>query len=148
MTRQTILIVDDDEDYVHIAERAVRREQLAVEVQIARSGPEALARLGIDPYAERGADAPAAVFLDLNLPGLDGLEVLRRVRADARLARLPVVIISSSGRPRDVSRSYDLGANSYVMKQFDPGGPGRYIVNAMRYWVELNRPPEPGAHGL
>lgn len=140
MTKQTILLVDDDEDYVHIAERAIKRENLSVNVQVARSGLEALEKLGVDAEDVTEPEPIAAVFLDLNLPGVDGLEVLRRVRADARLARVPVVIISSSSRARDVSRSYDLGANSFVVKRFDPSGPGRYIARAMRYWIELNRP--------
>ncbi len=143
MSKQTILIVDDDEDYVHIAERAIEREHLHVDVEIARSGREALEKLGIGSQPAPASESLAAVFLDLDLPGIDGLEVLRRVRADARLARLPVVIISSSARSRDVTRSYDLGANSYVVKRFDPAGPGRYIARAMRYWLELNRAPGP-----
>ncbi len=148
MTSQTILLVDDDPDYVHIAERAIRRENLMVHVEIARNGAEALEKLGLAADRAAEVEPPAAVFLDLNLPGVDGLEVLCRVRADARLSRLPIVIISSSARERDVMRSYDLGANSYVVKQFDPGGPGRYIARAMRYWLELNRvaAPHSGAH--
>ena len=143
MTRPTILLVDDDEDYVNIAERAIQREKLSVNIEIARSGTEALEKLGIDADGAVEAVPLAAVFLDLNLPGIDGLEVLRRVRASARLSRLPVVIVSSSARARDVMRCYDLGANSYVVKQFDPAGPGRYIAHAMRYWLELNHPPDP-----
>ncbi len=141
MIPHSILIVDDDKDFVQIAERAVRLEHLDVEVQVARDGKEALARLGIGEEESVERSTPAAVFLDLNLPGIEGLEVLRRVRADERLSCLPVVIVSSSARGRDISRSYALGANSYVVKRFDSTGPGRYIARAMRYWLELNRPP-------
>jgi two-component system response regulator len=141
---RTILLVDDDEDYLDIAQRAIEREHLGADVNVARSGPEALEKLGLGPgRAASQATAPtnelAALFVDLNLPGVDGWEVLRRVRADARLHRLPVVVVSSSSRPEDVTRSYDLGANSYVVKQFDASGPGRYLARAMRYWLDLNR---------
>lgn len=147
MTKQAILLVDDDEDYVHIVERAVQRENLAVTVQVARNGSEALAMLGIGNGRTVDTDSLAAVFLDVNMPGIDGFEVLRRVRSDARLMHLPVVVVSSSSRPRDVARCYDLGANSYLVKQYDPAGPGRYVATAMRYWLELNRPPNPGMVG-
>jgi CheY-like chemotaxis protein len=139
MLPPAILLVDDDQDYLEIATRALRQERLEVEVHVARAGAEALSILGI-----AGAPAPTAplnlvaAFVDLDMPGLDGWEVLRRVRADERLRRLPVVIVSSSSRPEDIRRSYDLGANSYVVKQYDPAGPGRHVARAMRYWLELN----------
>jgi len=66
------------------------------------------------------------------------------VREDPRTADLPVVVLSRSDRPEDVRRSYELGANSFVVKRFDPRGPGTYLVDAVRYWLELNRGPEPG----
>jgi two-component system response regulator len=145
IARQRILLVDDDDDYVQIVGRAVEREHLPVEVAVARNGVDALHQLGIFSAPEPAdIQPPVAVFLDLDLPGVDGLEVLRLVRADARLARLPVVMISSSSRARDVERSYDLGANSYLLKQYDPAGPGRYIARAMRYWLELNHTAEGG----
>ena len=141
---RTILLVDDDEDFIDIVERAIGHEGLAADVSVARSGPEALEKLGLDGhdggYAMREF---AAVFVDLNLPGADGWEVLRRVRSDHRLRRLPVIVVSSSSRPEDVSRSYDLGANSYVVKRYDASGPGRYLARAMRYWLDLNRAPHP-----
>ena len=72
------------------------------------------------------------------MPGVGGWELLRRIRADEQLRRVPVVILSSSSRVEDVRRSYDLGANSYVVKSYDPAGPGCYLARAARYWLELN----------
>ena len=137
---KTILLVDDDEDYLTVAERAVQQDGLAATVIVARSGTEALERLGIQTMpSTQPRQEFAALFVDLNLPGVDGWEVLRRVRADTRLRRIPVVIVSSSARAEDVARCYDLGANSYVVKRFDASGPGRYLVRAMHYWLDLNR---------
>lgn len=140
MSSRTILLVDDDRDYVEVVERAVEREQLQVDVTIARSGIEALEKLGLTKaLAERARPEYAALFVDLNLPGVDGWEILRRVRADVGLRQLPVIVVSSSARAADVNRSYDLGANSYVVKRYDPRGPGRYLAQAMQYWLDLNR---------
>lgn len=140
MGRRTILLVDDDRDYVDIVERAMEHEQLQADVTIARSGPEALEKLGLtQSKTDRARPEYAALFVDLNLPGLDGWEILRRVRADVELRQLPVVVVSSSARITDVNRSYDMGANSYVVKRYDPRGPGRYLAQAMQYWLDLNR---------
>ena len=139
MSLPAILLVDDDPDYLEIARRALRLERLDVEVLAARDGTDALRILGLAGPAN-GVTPPNLVvaFVDLDMPGLDGWDVLRRVRADDRLRRLPVVIVSSSPRSEDVRRSYDLGANSYVVKRYDPAGPGRYLARAARYWLELN----------
>ncbi len=140
MSKRTILLVDDDRDYVDIVERAVEREHLEVEMKIARTGPEALEKLGLTKTRMEGLRPEyAALFVDLSLPGLDGWEVLRRVRADVELRQLPVIVVSSSARAADVNRSYDMGANSYVVKRYDPSGPGRYLAQAMQYWLDLNR---------
>jgi two-component system response regulator len=75
---------------------------------------------------------------------VDGWEVLTRMRASPRTARVPVVIVSGSDRPEDIRRSYALGANSYLLKRFDPRGPGTYLAEAARYWIEMNQvTPEP-----
>ncbi len=139
MLPPAILIVDDDEDYLEIASRAIRRERLDAEVHVARTGADALRILGLEARPADGASPRVvAAFVDLNMPGVDGWEVLRRVRADERLRRLPVVMISSSARHEDIRRSYDLGANSYVVKQYGDPEPGRYLARAVRYWTELN----------
>lgn len=149
MTKPVILLVDDDDDFLHIADRAIRREQVRARVHVVRNGDEALRFLGLANGGE-GGGPPAnlvAVFLDLDMPVVSGWDVLDRVRGDARTRELPVVIVSSSARREDVRRSYDLGANSYVVKRIDPAGPGRYLARAIRYWSELNRVPgwTPGA---
>ena len=135
-----VLLVDDDEDFLHIARRALKRDPVEAEVRLLPGGTEALSELGLDG---RGAAGPpdnlVALFVDLDMPLVTGWEVLERVRADARTRTLPVVVVSSSSRIDDVNRSYELGANSYVVKQIDPDGPGRYLTRAIRYWSEVNR---------
>ncbi len=138
----TILVVDDDEAHLYVVRRAIERMGLQAEVCSARDGGEALRLLGLQP-GEIGAlpDASVAlVMLDLRMPGMTGWDVLQRMREAEATRRIPVVILSSSDRPDDVRRSYELGANSYVVKRYEPDEPGRYAAAAARYWVELNQP--------
>jgi two-component system response regulator len=79
------------------------------------------------------------ILLDLKMPGLNGWDVLQRLRADRRTEHVPVVVVSSSSREGDVRESYRLGANSFVVKRFQPEQPGEYLVDVARYWLELNR---------
>jgi two-component system response regulator len=143
--RRTILLVEDNRDDVELTLRAFAKNGLANEVIVARDGAEALDRLfGTGIHERNDAPAPDVVLLDLNLPKVDGLEVLRRIRGADRTRRLPVVILTSSTEERDVLRSYDLGANSFVRKPVDFVA----FVEAARqlglYWLLLNeRPPEP-----
>jgi len=145
----SILLVDDDEDFIRVARRAIRRSGLDVHVSVAHDGGEALTALGLErvaPAAREDAAAdspPVVVLLDLNMPVRDGWQVLSRIRHDAGTRRLPVVIVSSSNRSSDVQRSYALGANSFVVKRYDADRPGAYLVDAIRYWAELNEPPPP-----
>ncbi len=139
----SILLVEDDGNEVDVALRALRRAGLEGCVEVAKDGQEALARLGLEEEAP-GVPAPlrpSAVFLDLKLPRVDGWEVLRRMRADPATADTPVVVVSSSDREDDIDRCYALGANSFLVKHFDRRGPGAYLVDAARYWIELNQPP-------
>lgn len=141
----TILLVEDNRDEVDVALRALRRAGIDVSVEVAKDGQQALEALGLEPTDEVESPLrPRLVFLDLKLPRIDGWEVLRRVRAHPKTATLPVVVVSSSDEEADVRRSYALGANSFVVKQFDPQGPGRFFVEAARYWLELNHPPPRG----
>jgi len=141
-----ILLVDDDENYLLVAQRALRRAGLAAAIETARDGAEVFHRLGLNGDTEErpSLDNLAVILLDLNMPVLDGWEVLRRLRADRRTHKIPIVIISTSDRPQDVERSYDLGANSFVVKRFESKDPGGYLADTARYWVELNRPPHGG----
>jgi CheY-like chemotaxis protein len=80
-------------------------------------------------------------MLDLRMPGLSGLDVLRQIRSSERTKELPVVIVSTSNKPDDVALCYECGANSYVVKRMDTESPGSYVVDTARYWIELNEPP-------
>lgn len=142
--RPAILLVDDDRDELDVALRALRRAGLEARVEVARDGQEALELLGLEGEAAGAPLRPRVVFLDLKMPRVDGWEVLRRLRSSEATDAIPVVVLSSSDQAEDVEQSYALGANSFLVKHFDPRGPGSYIVDAARYWLELNHaPPEP-----
>jgi two-component system response regulator len=145
MTAKIILLVEDNQDDEELALLAFKKGQVANEVVVARDGVEALDYLfGTGAHAGRDvAMLPQLMLLDLKLPKVDGLEVLRRVRADSRTSRLPVVILTSSREEEDLIQGYDLGANSYVRKPVDFA----QFVDAVRqlqvYWLVLNEPPPP-----
>jgi two-component system response regulator len=141
-----ILLVEDNPDDELLTLRALRKANVRNEVVVARDGVEALDYLfGTGAHAGRDTDVmPQVVLLDLKLPRLDGLEVLRRLRADERTRLLPVVILTSSNEERDRIAGYQLGANSYVRKPVDFG----QFVDAVRqlgfYWLLINQPPPRG----
>jgi CheY-like chemotaxis protein len=142
---EPILLVEDDPSDIGLLKRAFQRARLANQLIVAEDGAEALDYLfGTGGYDGRDvADTPALVLLDLKLPKVPGLEVLRRIRADSRTRRLPVVILTSSREEQDVAGGYDLGVNSYVVKPVD----FRQFQNAMEqlglYWLVVNeRPPK------
>jgi two-component system response regulator len=139
-----ILLVEDNPDDEALTLRALRKNNITNAVVVARDGVEALDYLfGTGSHAGRNLDSlPQVVLLDLKLPKVDGLEVLRRVRADERTKLLPVVILTSSNEEQDRLKGYGLGANSYVRKPVDFG----QFIEAVRqlglYWLLLNeRPP-------
>lgn len=135
--RPTILLVDDDPGHLLVARRAIDRAGLPVDVRVAGGSDEALTVLGLSGASD---DHPsfAVVFLDISMPGLSGWGVLERMRASERTRRIPVVMVSSSNRVEDVRRSYDLGANSYLVKRVDHRPPGDYVAEAARYWLLFN----------
>jgi CheY-like chemotaxis protein len=143
----SVLLVDDDEDFIRIARRAIDRAGIRARVAVAHDGDEALRALGLEGAYDVPRRPPVVVLLDLNMPARNGWDVLKRIREHAVTHELPVVVVSSSDRPRDVRQSYALGANSFVVKRFDPGKPGEYVADAIRYWVELNEPPPAGPSG-
>jgi two-component system, response regulator len=134
-----ILLVEDTADDITLTLRALKRNSIVNEVAIAKDGVEALAMLGIEP--PHNGPLPALVLLDLKVPKLDGLAVLRRIRAEPRLRRLPVVILTSSSEQRDVIESYDLGANSYIRKPVDFQQFAEAVKTLGLYWLVLNEPP-------
>ena len=141
---RTILLVEDNPDDEALTLRALKRNNIANEVMVARDGVEALEYLfATGAHAGRDASAmPLVVLLDLKLPKLDGLEVLRRLRADERTRLLPVVILTSSAEQQDLVNGYSLGANSYVRKPVDFVQFTEAVRQLGLYWLVLNeRPP-------
>jgi two-component system, response regulator len=138
-----ILLVEDNPDDEALTLRALTKNNISKDVVIARDGVEALDFLfGTGAYASRGGGVlPALILLDLKLPRLDGFEVLKRLRADARTRLLPVVILTSSKEQQDLVKTYGLGANSYVRKPVD----FQQFVDSMRqlglYRLILNEHP-------
>lgn len=138
-----ILLVEDNPDDEALALRALARLDIPSEVAVARDGAEALDFLFATGVHD-GRDAtrlPAVVLLDLKLPKVDGLDVLRRVRAEPRTRFIPVVIMSSSDESRDVTESYRLGASSYIRKPVDFGQFTDTVRHLGSYWLLLNEPP-------
>jgi two-component system response regulator len=141
--QQAIFLIEDNDDDADLAARAFQRARIANPIRRARDGVEALDYLfGRHKHAGRDlSDVPAVILLDLNLPKVSGLEVLKAIRADERTRRLPVVILTSSNLERDRLGAYDHFANSYVVKPVDYD----QFVEAARqlglYWMVLNTPP-------
>jgi two-component system response regulator len=145
-----ILLVEDNPTDEKLTLRAFKKSGVANEVVVVRDGAEALDYLfGAGRHADRdAADLPALVLLDLNLPLIDGLEVLRRLRADGRTRLLPVVILTASREEEDVLRGYSLGANGYVRKPVDFAEFAEAARTLGLFWLLLNqRPPTPRSAG-
>ncbi len=137
-----ILIVEDSTDDLDMTLRALRKARVANHVHIARDGVEALDFLfGTGAHAGRDLErSPRLVLLDLKLPRVDGFEVLRRVKSDARTRHIPVVVLTSSTEQRDVVESYHLGVNSYIVKPVDFERFAVAVGDLGLYWLLLNRP--------
>jgi CheY-like chemotaxis protein len=146
MNTKTILLVEDNPDDELLTLRALRANHLGNHVEVARDGVDALDYLfRRGKHAERAEGAvPQLILLDLKLPKMDGLEVLQRLRANARTRRLPVVVLTSSREEQDIISSYELGANSYVRKPVD----FEQFLEAVRqlglYWLVLSELPNRG----
>jgi CheY-like chemotaxis protein len=138
-----ILLVEDNPDDEALTLRALKKANVRNQIVVARDGAEALDYLlGTGVHAGRDARlTPQVVLLDIKLPKIDGLEVLRRVRADARTKLLPVVILTSSSEEQDMIEGYRLGANSYVRKPVDFGHFAEAVRHLGLYWVLVNQPP-------
>jgi CheY-like chemotaxis protein len=143
MTDKVILLVEDNPDEELLALRALRKNDVTGEVVVARDGVEALDYLfGTGAYAGRDTSVmPQLILLDLKLPKIDGLEVLRRLRADERSRLLPVVILTSSREQQDMLKGYGLGANSYVRKPVNFEQFVSAVQQLKLYWLILNESP-------
>lgn len=149
MTDSVILLVEDNPDDEMLTLRALKKNNIKNEVVVAHDGAEAIDYLfGTGSFAGRDTtNMPQVILLDLKLPKIDGFEVLRRIRAEERTRRLPVVILTSSNEEQDRIRGYDRGANSYVRKPVEFGS----FIEAVRqlglYWLILNQiAPTSGRH--
>lgn len=141
--KKIILLVEDNPDDEALTIRALEQHNIANEVVVARNGAEALDYLlGTGTYQGRDLDdKPAVVLLDLKLPKIDGLEVLRRLRAQERGRLQPVVVLTSSKEEADIAESYGRGANSYIRKPVDFEQFSEAIRQVGLYWLVLNEPP-------
>jgi CheY-like chemotaxis protein len=143
MEHKSILLVEDNRADAKLTLRALRKNNILNEVIVAEDGVEALEYLfGTGKYEARGRRAnPTVVLLDIKMPKVDGLEVLRRMRADARTSMIPVVVLTSSREERDLIESYRLGANSYVRKPVDFSQFSEAARELGLYWLLLNEGP-------
>ena len=140
MRGKVILLVEDNADDEALTLRALRKNHISNEVVVARDGVEALEYL---LPSKMGTDlpeplSPAVILLDLKLPKVDGLQVLRQLRSEERTKRLPVVVLTSSKEEQDIIRSYDLGANSYIRKPVDFAEFTEAVSHLGLYWLLLN----------
>ncbi len=139
-----ILLVEDSQDDLDMTLRAFRKAKLTNRIHIARDGAEALEFIFCQGAhaGRRFENPPKVILLDLKLPKIDGMEVLKRIKTDARTKMIPVVILTSSKEQRDVIESYNLGVNSYLVKPVNFEGFAAAIQELGMYWLLLNQPPQ------
>ena len=145
MKNKVILLVEDNPSDIGLTQRALAKSHIANEMIVVEDGQQALDYLfGGGEYKDRDLnDLPALILLDLKLPRISGLDVLRLVRANERTSRVPVVILTTSQEQLDIAQSYDLHANSYIRKPVDFAQFVEAIQHMGLYWLVLNEPPPP-----
>jgi two-component system response regulator len=138
-----ILIVEDTPEDLELALRALRKANLTNRIQIAREGAEALEFIFAEGKhsGRKVEDGPKVILLDLKLPKIDGMEVLRRIKSDPRTKAIPVVVLTSSKEQKDVVESYQLGVNSYIVKPVNFERFAAAVQDLGMYWLLLNQPP-------
>lgn len=141
MDVRPILLVEDNPDDELLTMRALHKNHIQNDVIVARDGPEALDYLFGSEDGDKGPIKPAMILLDLKLPKIDGIEVLRRLRARPETRITPVVILTSSREEQDLAASYELGANSYIRKPVDFEQFSEAVRYLGLYWLVLNEPP-------
>ena len=142
---KSILLVEDNPDDVELTMMALKENNIANRIDVVSDGAEALDYIFCrGKYEERDKDAmPAVILLDLRLPKLDGLEVLKRIRADQSTRLVPVVILTSSKEEQDLIEGYESGANSYIQKPVDFNQFTEAVKTLGLYWLVMNEPPPP-----
>ena len=143
-TSVEILLVEDNPNDEMLALHAFKKHHLANKVHVVRDGAEALEFVFCTgAYAQRRSENPRVILLDKKLPLVDGMEVLRQIRADPRTRMIPVVMLTSSAEDRDMIESYQLGVNSYIVKPLDFDQFTEVVRQLGYYWLLLNQPPLP-----
>lgn len=142
-TRKTILLVEDNPDDEELTRMALEQSKIANELIVAHDGAEALDIIFGTGSGEKAMDI-SLILLDLKLPKVDGLEVLRRIRQDETYRLVPVVVMTSSREEEDIVSSYSIGANSYIRKPVDFAQFSATVRQLGMYWLLLNEPPYPG----
>lgn len=139
-----ILLVEDNPNDLQLTLRALKKARVGNVIQVARDGAEALDFVfGEGAFSGRNVgDMPKMILLDLKLPKIDGIDVLRRIKGDPRTQCIPVVVLTSSKEQRDVVESYRLGVNSYIVKPVEFEGFAKAVQELGMYWLLLNQPPK------
>jgi two-component system response regulator len=142
-----ILLVEDNPEDLELTERVLRKANLTNSIQVVRDGAEALEFLFCegDYSSRRIEDGPKIILLDLKLPKIDGLQVLKRIKSDPRTKSIPVVVLTSSKEQNDVVKSYDIGVNSYIVKPVNFERFAIAVRDVGMYWLLLNQPAKVGA---
>lgn len=143
MSDKVILLIEDNLSDIELTKRAFQKNAIGNKIVVAEDGQEALDYLFCSgAYSARNsAEMPILILLDLKLPRIDGLEVLRRLRADGRTRRIPIVILTSSSEEQDIAAGYDLGSNSYIRKPVDFHQFSDVIKQLGMYWLVINQAP-------